>query len=173
MSDGTAYDSLGRIIARGGELSVAWAMTAFGLGERFDKHIADHFPGITPEDKTALVDLVSRAFAAGESLQGMSGDERLPTSAIPQSPTLFGDKPAGRRIRYGVEIEFTDPDSGESYSYMTYVVSGISETHADLVSRIEEAVIPDAQKYIADRLGLDGDGIEPTSYTFKHVFKRH
>lgn len=108
MGHSREFDALGRILAENGEQSLALAQF-YGWPESRVKRLMDkRFGSLTESDRDALQTLASAITESGRQLteQLRSGVE--PSVEIPVNPFLFGDEPAGERVRYIIEIESDD-----------------------------------------------------------------
>lgn len=110
MSSEQPYNSLGQILASGGEIALGLAMSHGVSPERIQALFARRFDPLQPNDRATLEQIARAGVAAGEMLSGLAPGESIPIHSIPINPNLFGDEPAGRRIKIIGEWQFPNSE---------------------------------------------------------------
>lgn len=106
MSQGHAFNSLGQIIAVGGELAVARLIDRGLRGAALNSAIGARFPGISPDARADVIDLARLMIASGQSLTGKSSVYDIDPSTFPTVEPLFRGWEGNVRAKVGIEVSF-------------------------------------------------------------------
>lgn len=106
------FSALGRILARGGTRTAARLIRSGLTGNRLKERILGRFPGIFSREANVIARIAGKGVLAADAIFSGIFGERVPESAIPINPMLFGDKPLGNRFKY--DTTWTVPETGKS-----------------------------------------------------------
>jgi hypothetical protein len=114
MAEALRYNSLGQILAAGGEFRVA-TLVAEGWGRsHIAVEIASRYPNLPKSDIPRLIDFAESSVKAGTLLNGYDGTLSLNLDDVPINPYLFADSPLGRRIM--LAANYRSPETGKLVS---------------------------------------------------------
>lgn len=112
MPDGKAYNSLGQILAHGGEIGLGIAISRGASQAQIAAVIQRRYPELPGSDAERLYEISLAGSQAGLYINSLSRDVNIPLEAVPIQPSLFGVDPLGRRLFIAAEV--TNPATGES-----------------------------------------------------------
>lgn len=155
------YDSLGRIMAAGGDrpltIASAGGMPLIGL-------IAltrARFPGLSEEDSVILAELAESQARAGSLLTNRGGGGSVEPEVIPLNRGLYGDNPQGRRVQVVAEVVYQDEEQGTERKTKVAVDFGhiptLEEINAEILKQIEEIYRQYPERYGQNEPGNESD----------------
>jgi hypothetical protein len=131
MPQGQPYNTLGQIIAAGGEIGVASLLYAGADQAEITQYVEKRFG---PVDEGTMTDLLAIAFLGlegGEAATLAYDGGSLSESQIPIEPNLFGDDLEGRRFYW--KGQFQLPGNPQWYD-----ISGDAATLTEFVDQLHE-----------------------------------
>lgn len=140
------FNSLGQILAAGGEVSIGIQIARGMSSGRALQLIQERYTALDAQDQATLLDISLQGVAAGEYLNGLGTDDPIDLSNIPVNGNLFGDDMAGRRLlvagtmRNGNTGDGTDireafatvGTAGEMIRYLQSLIDNWSEEYPEL-----------------------------------------
>lgn len=126
-----------RLLAGGATTKVArhHRSTRNRLGTRLFANQA--FPGLEIAESNIIADIAMQSVdAADELARGVAHGDAL-LSSIPVNPELFGMDVSGNRFRYGVRVDFTNPDTNVDQSFLVWIEGPENLTLADVAAEAE------------------------------------
>ena len=111
MSQGNEYNSLGQILAAGGEQAIAKAIFEGRSPDWISLMIDRRFGPLLESDKQRLGEIGSEIASAGEKVNNRSAIDRLKLADIPINSSLYGAESEGQRVRVigVIDNEFGEP----------------------------------------------------------------
>ena len=104
MAEPRAFNSLGQIISRGGEIAIARLLAGGMPAGEAREIMLKRFGPLRAEVERDFFSLAERMAQAGETITRFDPTQPIPAGLIPENPELFGPSPAGRRLILGVFI---------------------------------------------------------------------
>jgi hypothetical protein len=98
MVDSRPFNSLGQILAQGGEIALARAIESGYSSQQIDALFDRRFNPVTQETRDELFALAEAGLAAGTAINELPPDQLIPLEMVPVNPDLFGDDSAGLRV---------------------------------------------------------------------------
>lgn len=117
MSTDNPYNSLGQILAMGGEQSLAKLVWQGASESKIAALFLSRFEPMTPADREALQEFSESMVEAGETISSLPLDEPLDPSLIPLNSFLYGPEAGGRRVRFAFEVELEEIERRISILY--------------------------------------------------------
>lgn len=107
MASGSGeFNSLGQILARGGEISVALAIAHGWSDNRISNMIDERFAPIAAGTKESLISLSRQAAVAGNTLTGTIGGINFGDIAMPTNPYRRPDEPENNRYVIIADVQY-------------------------------------------------------------------
>lgn len=158
------YNSLGQIIAAGGEIALGLAI-AYGWSDRqISLLFARRFEPMTPDDRRRLTDIAEASVNAARELNESGPSAGIGLGDVPIIPGLFGESPEG--LRFKVIGEFQFDEGGKWYSARLDFPD--VPTWQEMIAAIE-AYAMNVSHRSPDRFGVDPDDpsqVNATRLTF-------
>lgn len=104
MSTDQPYNSLGQILAEGGEIALGLAILRNWNSDQIAALFQRKFEPMRPEDRIRLTQLAQAAIAGAESSQNTPFGSPISLTDLPVNPELFGDDFSGKRSFYLTEV---------------------------------------------------------------------
>lgn len=133
MSTDNPFNSLGQILAEGGEIALGLAIARGWSDSRISSLFARRFEPMEPDERQRLIDLASRAVRAAQDINELPPGSSIDPSLLPINPSLYGDDPSGRRA---ILITEFSPDEGGNWFEARIDFADIP-TMADLMAAVE------------------------------------
>jgi len=110
MSEGESqpYNSLGQIIAAGGEIALGLAIVHGWTDRQIALLFSRRFEPMRAEDRQRLTDIANAAIGAADRINAIPVGGDISLSDVPIIPGLFGDEPEGRRVKIIGEWQFEE-----------------------------------------------------------------
>lgn len=142
MSTDQPYNSLGQILAQGGEIALGLAIAHGWSDSKISALFARRFEPMSVTDRNRLVDLANAAIAAADVVNNLGESDALQPGDLPINSALFGDDSGGRRAL--LITEFSTDEGGKWYETRL--------TFADIptMDEIREAIQAEADRRIHD-----------------------
>ena len=153
MSNAHRYNSLGQILAAGGEIGIALQIAAGKDRNQVAVIIASRFPGLSLADTKRLYDFASQMAEAGQHSDWSSGEEIIDVESWPVNPYLFGNDPLGRRAL--IAGTYTSPATGKVIDIRAEIAG------TETLDEVIEGLLEKLAKFItmspafANRIGFD------------------
>lgn len=129
----TPFNSLGQILASGGERAIALAMvrgySAVEVGALVDRR----FEPMLPEDRESLLRLADDSIQAGLRVSGLGGTEYVLSANLPFNSQLLGEDGGGTRLFVFGEFSI---DEGQSWYQLGYA-SPDDLTYQELIDQMQ------------------------------------
>jgi len=168
MSSGNEYDALGRILSEGGDTAVVRGILGGKSGGALASLVLGRFPSLTPSQQQTLIGMAQAQVDAGESIDALGPNDRMSLSGIPVNPNLFGDDPAGRRLRVGTEFY----DAALDRWYTVYVDLADVESRSEAEQRVIDEANRIAENYPRAFGGVGVSGLDITHVRFTFGVRR-
>lgn len=109
MASGSGeFNSLGQILARGGEISVALAI-AHGWGEnRITSMIDQRYAPIAAQTRDELRNIAQQAANAGQSINNLPGGSDFGSVDMPTNPNRLPNEPGNNRYVIIADVQFEE-----------------------------------------------------------------
>lgn len=104
MSTDQPYNSLGQILAQGGEIALGLAIQHGWTDTQINQLFARRFEPMQPSDRQRLTDIARAAVANVGQIEDIGDDSAIPISSIPINPELFGEEYSGKRSLFVTEV---------------------------------------------------------------------
>lgn len=152
MADEQPYNSLGQILASGGEIAVGLALYHGWDSNRLALLLGRRLRVAPGSDTDELIRIAEDAIASGEYLNSLTPDDIIDPGQIVTNPVLFGDDPQGRRWRWEGEYRF-----GPDGTWWRYGGGEADfEQLKDILGQISQSAVANANTYKAKE-GVAGD----------------
>lgn len=112
MAESKQFNSLGQILAHGGEISLGLAISRGETAGQVFQTIATRWPDLSPQDRAELYGIANQGAAAGAYLNTLGPGEMPDLDLIPVNASLFGESSGGKRILFVADV--TNPSTGET-----------------------------------------------------------
>lgn len=100
------YNSLGQILAKGGEIALGLALSGGWSEDRVRALFLRRFEPMTDADRGSLYEFAGRGVRAGELANSTAPEDQLPLSDIPINAALFDEDGGGNRVLVVVDYSF-------------------------------------------------------------------
>jgi hypothetical protein len=158
MSSIQPYNSLGQILASGGEIAVAFALIRGVDIEAALSRLKVRFAPIQDDTWESILSLSRNAIDAAVRWGAMPRDETPDADIIPVNPHLFGDDWRGKRVR--IITSSQDRHSGQKIDMWWEFpdMFPLQDLYNEIADRIEEMEqdTPQLQRWIT-KMSDDGD----------------
>jgi len=148
MANPNRYNSLGQILAAGGEISLGLMLARGATESDVLTMIALRYPGLPQSDVQALYDIAEAGATAGVRINYLSLDEYLDIAELPTQPSLFGTDTQGRRYRLVADVTDNltgrtiqvalDPFQQENIEQLTQAFGGLIQRWLDESPALKE-----------------------------------
>lgn len=136
------FDSVRGFVAAGGHITAGIIIgTGHAVGRALD-YVESRLSGRPPEEISGLMQNIEQGVNAGELMNQLGPDERMPQPATPIFPDQYGDTPNGRRVTTAADV--TDEETGvtrtvriETEDFLT--LRQMEQLIDDIISRWKEA----------------------------------
>lgn len=105
------FNTLGQILARGGEIAVARAILRGVTVDELLATFRQRFAPVQDETLESVISVAGNAIGAGERWTALPRELKPDGSIFPVNPYLFGDDWAGKRLLAVATIDWTDQDN--------------------------------------------------------------
>lgn len=152
MTAGKAYNSLGQIIAHGGEVSVGILLSQGLQPGQVAAIISKRYPNLPPDQAADLLSIGEAGAEAAREINELGLDQRMPLELVPINSELFGSTPLGRRLFVAAELtngatgesvqvrQSVDPTDtiGQMLNYLQGLIDAWSDQSPDLAEKLGE-----------------------------------
>lgn len=105
------------------------------------------FPDLQPTETALLAHSAENSVLAADIIKRSDRDTAVANASIPVNGGLFDEEDEGNRFRYGVEVDFTNPDSGQEGSFLVWVEGADGMSLNELEALAEQAAFDIASWY--------------------------
>lgn len=147
---------------RGAALLISWWLFQGQSISTIGRQFQQRFGPIPAVEYERLLDLGTRARDAGRSLGLLPSEQSVPLEQIPIASGLPESHWEGGRFSLDVELEYTDPTSGEVLKRRTTFKSSTQTTLGEIYSESEDWLQQMAEEYPDRFPGLGVLGEETT-----------
>lgn len=164
MSTDNPYNSLGQILAEGGEIALGLAISRGWSDQKIAALFARRFEPMADADRNRLTSLANAAVSAADQINAAIDGGEIDPSALPINPSLFGADPGGRRA---ILITEFSPDEGA-----TWFEARIDFADVPTVAELQAAIEQEAARRITDSPSAFGQtrGQEGPELQFRVTF---
>lgn len=146
------YNTLGQILARGGEIPVARAILRGVTPEELIRTFRERFAPVRDKTIEQVASFASRMISAGNLIMELPQDIVPPINVIPVNPALFGDDWFGNRVQLVVQGGVEGNDSAFDVWIDLPDLTAFEEIWNIIVERANAIIESDPKA--AERLGL-------------------
>lgn len=147
------YNSLGQILAAGGEVSVGLLIARGASQADVISEIQQKYPDLPVNDVAALYDISLGMAQAGVNLTAGNASQLFDLGLIPVNPSLFGDEPDGRRIKLVINA-FSQATGKDTLFYTELADSlDLATVFADAADKLQQWV--DESPEMLERMGVN------------------
>lgn len=143
MSSDQPYNSLGQILANGGEIALGLAISRGWTSGQIALLFARRFDPMAPDDRQRLIDLAERSVAAANAINAQQPGDDIDIEGVPINPYLFGDEPGGKR---GKAVGRFSVDEGLHWFNFYHDTSDLSSP-SQMFADAEAGIMADLAKY--------------------------
>lgn len=137
MAGQNPFNSVGSIMAHGGEVHAAQALATGQSVEQVKQSLASRYTGATGEALDGTVNFATQMLAAGKLVNDLAPDAIAPLGAIPTNNFRSDKVKASGRYKVGVEIT-TEGQEGSAWFTVTLSdISNMRRAMGELLAKIE------------------------------------